>query len=944
MLRSRSVVFLPAIFLLAVLATDAQPVVVDVRLTQPPPNQLRVADLWKIELNNRSNQTIKIYLHGTGEEISIPDGLIVDARSRVIDLPPGFTRVTGSLVQPVNVDEYQQKYYDAMITTGNVPSGEYQICVEAVDDLTGAVLGRDCKFVIVNRMSVPILISPMDESEVIERYPVYTWMMSVPPSPGLDLRYRIRVVEMFGTQTPQDAMTRNPAWFELTDLRRVILQYPISVRGMEVGRKYAWMIEAFEVRAGVPIPLGQSEVWQYTYQPMQANDDDLASRRSSASAPVVKDSSCPGENWDFEIGTLACWVVEGEAFVDDPVLEDHVVLGTVGQNGKYWVTSHGPLNGGEAQGYMLSQPFEVQTSVVAFLYGGATSREAAVELLVERQESDTFSLPLRTLPGSSQKWFIAHSTSEHDEATSSDRLVPVEWNVLRYLNRTAHILIRDSSKTGHINADHFEFYDKEKLDSIKLPVLVMAAGEDHSLAATPEETPPLTLNDKLKADIGAVKAGGVKVAGTNVVNETTPVFKGKVHSASLASIGGGSGSEQPSFDLSDVKQDTGVVKLHGMSNLVGLALKQKNVLWGWGDNSDRSVGVSSATVIKEPRQLDKNKIKDVQALAAGSWHSLAVTNDGQLFAWGQNKHAQLGTDDRSQKGAPTAVNGNKIYARVAAGAFHSLATTKTGDVHVWGFNFHHALGSPFDAHVNWTTGQVDSLAFFDKPIAHPQLKKARSVAAGEAHSVVLFMNGIVAAFGKNDHGQTGQSMDEPVTEEPKVVVFPSQGSSLAAQGIGVAVAAGFDHSLLLDKNGKVWAWGGNASGQLGDGTTTDRSKPEQVGGLNNIRAIAAGDGFSLALDSAGNVWSWGNNVLGQLGDGSRIGKYTPSKVTRIDAVQGIVAGGSHAMAVRADGSLWTWGMNNVGQLGEGPVVNLAPVPLDPPIGPLRVERLALGEK
>jgi alpha-tubulin suppressor-like RCC1 family protein len=214
----------------------------------------------------------------------------------------------------------------------------------------------------------------------------------------------------------------------------------------------------------------------------------------------------------------------------------------------------------------------------------------------------------------------------------------------------------------------------------------------------------------------------------------------------------------------------------------------------------------------------------------------------------------------------------------------------------------------------------------------------RAVAAGEAHSVLVKLNGTVMATGTNHHGQTGGGLDEPITEYFQAVKFSSRGG---ARGLKVVdVDAGFDHSLALDEGGRVWAWGGNASGQLGDGTSTDRSDPKIVPNLTGIVAIAAGDAFSVALDSNGRVFSWGNNVLGQLGDGTRIGKWQPVQIATLDAVQGIVAGGSHAMAVRADGGLWTWGTNDYGQLGEGPVTSLLPVPLDPPIGPNRVERLA----
>jgi hypothetical protein len=74
----------------------AQPDVVLVRLSQPPPNQLRIADLWKIELNNMSGGQLRVYLHGTAEELSIPDDIIAEATTRTIMLPPGRTFITGN--------------------------------------------------------------------------------------------------------------------------------------------------------------------------------------------------------------------------------------------------------------------------------------------------------------------------------------------------------------------------------------------------------------------------------------------------------------------------------------------------------------------------------------------------------------------------------------------------------------------------------------------------------------------------------------------------------------------------------------------------------------------------------------------------------------------------------------------------------------------------------
>ncbi len=911
----------------------AQPVVVDVRLSQPPPNQLRIADLWRIELNNRSGRTVRIYLHGTAEEMSIPDGIIADARSKEFDLPPGVMVVTGATVQPVTVDESNDRYRDALLTTGNVPTGEYQICCEAVEVETQAVVGRDCKFVSVNRISVPILIAPPDESDVVERYPVLTWMNSVPPAPGLIIKYHLRMAEIFGTQTPQDAMLRNPAWLDVRSLTRTIFQYPVSTRTFVEGQRYAWMIEAYEERGAMFVPLGESEVWWFRYSPMKAEEPETV-RTTGSTAVVTPSADCPGENWDFEIGSLACWEVTGAAFVDDPINDAHPVIGNVGQNGKYWVSSFGLLDADIAKGAMLSQEFHIQNSVVGFLFGGYNDEGTGVELLIEKNPKDTFKLLTRELPGTAKSWWVANSTSARNEAGASERLAPVDWDVLKYLNRAARILVRDSSEKAHVNIDYFRFYDKEKLDSVKFPVLVMAAGENHSLVATPDEKPTKSLQDKFKLDASYLKAGSVKLADVNVVNETSPKLKG-MYASSLQASANMQGNvapenEQPPSDISLAQTTSEVSKIQSMLLLASLA--QKNIVWGWGDNSDNSVGPSLPGIVKEPAKV-KN-VSEVQALAAGPWHSFAVGKDGSVKAWGMNEWAELGTNDRAGKGTPTTVNGIAGATQVATGAFHSLGVTKTGTLYVWGWNRFHGCGGAIPVYTNASTGQIDSTVFFKAPIPHLVVKSGRAVAAGEAHSLVLTVGGNIVSFGVNGHGQTGQPLDEPFTPSPKSFTIGS-----AARNV-IAVAAGFDHSLALSRDGKVWAWGGNASGQLGDGTVKDTYKPVQVKTIGGVRAIAAGAGFSLALDSNGVVWGWGNNVLGQLGDGTRVGKYEPVQIIRLDAVQGIVAGSAHAMAVRADGGLWTWGTNDYGQLGEGPVTNLIPVPLDPPLGPMRVERLA----
>ncbi|MBI5562016.1 MAG: hypothetical protein HY894_04055 [Deltaproteobacteria bacterium] len=139
----------------------------------------------------------------------------------------------------------------------------------------------------------------------------------------------------------------------------------------------------------------------------------------------------------------------------------------------------------------------------------------------------------------------------------------------------------------------------------------------------------------------------------------------------------------------------------------------------------------------------------------------------------------------------------------------------------------------------------------------------------------------------------------------------------AAQAVTPMVDGGLYHSVLLNADGTVWAWGWNGYGELGDGTTTDRLTPVQVSGLTGVVSVAAGFYYSLALKSDGTVWAWGYNYYGQLGDGITTSRYTPVQVSGLTGVVSVAAGGYHSLAVNADGTVWAWGYNVNSQLGDG---------------------------
>ena len=155
---------------------------------------------------------------------------------------------------------------------------------------------------------------------------------------------------------------------------------------------------------------------------------------------------------------------------------------------------------------------------------------------------------------------------------------------------------------------------------------------------------------------------------------------------------------------------------------------------------------------------------------------------------------------------------------------------------------------------------------------------------------------------------------EEGTIEQTVTVFVVEPRAVDL-GVGRVLAAGGSHSLAVIEGGTVVAWGRNLRGQLGDGTTTDRSLPVEVEGLQGVTAVVGGAAHSLALLDDGTVWAWGSNMRGELGTGDYAQRVVPVQVTGVDDVVMIADGGESSFALKRDGTLWAWGENWAGQLG-----------------------------
>jgi alpha-tubulin suppressor-like RCC1 family protein len=319
-----------------------------------------------------------------------------------------------------------------------------------------------------------------------------------------------------------------------------------------------------------------------------------------------------------------------------------------------------------------------------------------------------------------------------------------------------------------------------------------------------------------------------------------------------------------------------------------LALLTNESADAWGSNMAGQLGNGGAgSLVPYPVAIEG--LKGVKALAAGANHSLALLGDGTVMAWGADESGQLGNGSTVESDVPTRAYGLSGVIAVAAGNEYSLALLGDGTVMAWGANDQGQLGD----------GKTEGS---DVPVAVSGLSGVTAIAAGGEHALALLSDGTVMAWGDDELGQLANS-SVPVRgggeEGGEEIRFSD--APVAVEGVSgaSAIAAGLHHSLALLPGGTVLAWGGDAAGQLGDGSIVrEQEAPVPVSGLTGVTAVAAGGEHSMALLSSGGVETWGEDKYGELGDGSA-GEPSdvPVAVMGLGEVKGIAAGTNHDVAL-----------------------------------------------
>jgi alpha-tubulin suppressor-like RCC1 family protein len=256
------------------------------------------------------------------------------------------------------------------------------------------------------------------------------------------------------------------------------------------------------------------------------------------------------------------------------------------------------------------------------------------------------------------------------------------------------------------------------------------------------------------------------------------------------------------------------------------AIKTDGTLWMWGNNANGQLG--DGTVIPRSSPVQVGALTNWSTVSSATpnagQHTLAVKNDGTLWAWGKNQGGQLGRNYGTSFSSPVQVGALTNWSKVSAGQYSSFAVKTDFTLWVWGLNYAGQLGLG------------NAIYSFASPVQVGSLTDWSQVIGATVSTVAVKTNGTLWAWGSNSVGQLGQND----------IVNRSSPVQIGALTTWTQIAVGTNASIAKKTDGTLWGVGQNASGQLGDGTTINRSSPVQVGALTNWQNISMGESHVLS--------------------------------------------------------------------------------------------------
>lgn len=320
-----------------------------------------------------------------------------------------------------------------------------------------------------------------------------------------------------------------------------------------------------------------------------------------------------------------------------------------------------------------------------------------------------------------------------------------------------------------------------------------------------------------------------------------------------------------------------------------------------------------------PKALEAAVLLDVQNVACGSRHAALVTNQGEVYSWGEESGGRLGHGvdaDISHPKVIDALSGINIEF-VACGEYHTCALSLSGELYTWGDGTHNS----------GLLGHGSEVSHWIPKLVRGQLEglHVSFVSCGPSHTALVTSTGQLFTFGDGTFGALGHGDDICLNAPREVESLRGMHTIKAACGVWhtAAIVQIVVESTDSDSSpsGKLFTWGDGDKGRLGHGDQKSRLLPACVVALAepSFCQVACGKDITIALTTSGRVYTMGSSAYGQLGNCEMDGKLPTCLEGKLcdSFVEEISCGSCHAAILTSTSEVYTWGKGANGQLGHG---------------------------
>jgi alpha-tubulin suppressor-like RCC1 family protein len=335
------------------------------------------------------------------------------------------------------------------------------------------------------------------------------------------------------------------------------------------------------------------------------------------------------------------------------------------------------------------------------------------------------------------------------------------------------------------------------------------------------------------------------------------------------------------------------------------AIDNGGALYCWGLNNAGQLGLGHTVFQAAPVRVDS--LQFYSKVSVGASHTCGILaagsplGAGTLRCWGLNSSGQLGIGSTTNQLSPVTVGAGETFSEVSAGHSHTCAIRTGGELQCWGSNSDGQIG---DGSLG---GSLTSPVFVSSAASFSR------VSTGQFHTCGVAVGGALYCWGSNSNGQIGNN--GPTTSKYTVPILINSGTSYQQ------VATGNSHSCAITSSNQLRCWGLNSSGQLGDGSSSQRSTPQGIDTATSYQTVAASNVSTCGISTTGVLKCWGENLSGQLGDGTTSNRSSPVIIDSGTLYSSVGLGLQFSCGLTTSNVLKCWGLNSVAQLGNSRSIN-----------------------